>query len=306
MPATEFALCIPTYRAARDLDALLPALAGQSLQPRELIVVDSTSGDGTAERLSSFGARVVTIPKQQFNHGRTRRLLAELAGDVPLLLYLTQDAIPADPDAFAQIIAEFDDPDVAGAYGRQLPHRGSGGIEAHARLFNYGPERQVRTLADAPRYGIKTLFFSNSFAAYRASALAAVGYFPEDVIFGEDQLAAARLLFAGHKIVYAASAQVYHSHAYSIGEEFRRCFDHGVMHRREAAIIERLGTVGGEGLRFVRSELIHLCRHEPQSIPGAVARTVAKLIGYKLGMAESRLTTSVKRRISLQPSYWAT
>ena len=43
----------------------------------------------------------------------------------------------------------------------------------------------------------------------------AVGGFPCDVIFGEDTVTAAKFLLAGWKIVYAAKAQVYHSHSYT-------------------------------------------------------------------------------------------
>lgn len=304
MATTEFTLCIPTYNAGRDLPRLLPAIAAQTASPREFLVMDSSSSDDTRERLAAFGAIVTVIPKREFNHGRTRRRLIEQAGDVPVVLFLTQDAVPANPEAFARIVAEFDDSQVGGAYGRQLPRPEARAVERHARLFNYGPERQVRTLADTGRYGIKTSFFSNSFAAYRTAPLAAVGYFPEDVIFGEDQLAAARLLLAGHKIVYAADAEVFHSHAYTIAEELRRYFDHGVMHHRERSTIGRMGKAGGEGLRYVRSELAYLLRHEPLSIPSALVRTAAKLLGYRLGLAEEWLGRDVKRRMSLQPAYW--
>jgi rhamnosyltransferase len=58
--------------------------------------------------------------------------------------------------------------------------------------------------------GIKSIFISNSFAAYRRSALLAVGGFRKDVIFGEDTVTAARLLLSGYQVAYSAQACVYH------------------------------------------------------------------------------------------------
>ena len=81
--------------------------------------------------------------------------------------------------------------------------------------------------------GIKAAFLSNSFAAYRRSALESVGGFPSDTIFGEDTFAAAKMLLNGWKIAYSAEATVYHSHNLTFIEEFRRYFDIGVFHSRE-------------------------------------------------------------------------
>ncbi|MFE0678513.1 hypothetical protein ACFW26_34910, partial [Streptomyces sp. NPDC058867] len=46
---------------------------------------------------------------------------------------------------------------------------------------------------------------------------------------------------------------VHHSHSYSIGEEFRRYFDVGVMHARAPWLLDRFGKAEGEGKRFVQS-----------------------------------------------------
>jgi len=77
-------------------------------------------------------------------------------------------------------------------------------------------------MENARHRGFKAIFFSNSFGAYRRKALEEVGGFPKDVNFGEDTVVAGHLLLAGWKIAYAADAEVYHSHSYSICEEFQR------------------------------------------------------------------------------------
>jgi rhamnosyltransferase len=152
--------------------------------------------------------------------------------------------------------------------------------------------------------GFKSIFISNSFAAYRRSALLAVGGFPNDVIFGEDTVVAAKLLLADWSIAYVAEAKAYHSHPYSIGQEFQRYFDIGVLHTREAWLGDKFGSANGEGLRFVRSELDYLRRTRMRLIPSALLRTASKWIGYRLGRKESKLSIRWKRKLSMHSQFW--
>jgi rhamnosyltransferase len=62
---------------------------------------------------------------------------------------------------------------------------------------HYPAASEMRALASREQLGIKAVFLSNSLAAYRRSALMAVGGFPKNVISGEDTIVAARLLLAG-------------------------------------------------------------------------------------------------------------
>jgi rhamnosyltransferase len=175
--------------------------------------------------------------------------------DAEILVYLAQDAILASSDAIEELATAFRDPHVGAAYGRQLPRPGAGPIEAHGRLFNYQAAPDVRSLQCRRRLGFKTVFISNSFAAYRRSALEDAGGFPLRTVFGEDTITATRMLLNGWKIAYVAGASVYHSHEYSAREEFRRYFDIGVLHAREAWLVREFGarTAKESGTWFPRS-----------------------------------------------------
>ncbi len=301
----KVALIIPARNAAPHLERLLPALAAQTLQPDTVLVVDSSSTDDTADRFRQFGARVEVIAAQQFNHGGTRRWASEQV-DADALILLTQDAIPATPQTFANLIQELEeDPRIGLAYGRQLPHPGAGILEAQSRHFNYSPQSRSKSLADAGELGIKTCFSSDSFSVYRRSALQAVGGFPEDVIGSEDAHVAARMLLNGYLVRYAASACVQHSHSYSLMQEFRRYFDIGVFYGREPWIREAFGTSGGEGKRYVQAELRALRdAGQLQRVPEVLLRSALKLLGYRLGHAEQHLPTPLKRRLSMFSNYW--
>ena len=299
------ALCIPTLNAGAHAAILAAAIASQTAQPDAFLVIDSGSIDDTVETFRRAGARIHSINRQEFNHGGTRQLGVDLFSDSDLIIFLTQDAVPADPHAFQRLSRCFDDPGVGAAFGRQLPRPGAGHIEAHARLFNYPDASRVTALDDRTTMGIKTVFLSNSFAAYRRADLQAVGGFPSHLIMGEDTYVAAKMLLAGKKVAYCAEATVFHSHDYNLREEFRRYFDAGVLHAREPWVRDDFGAAENEGLRFVKSELRYLLGRNPFLIPSAIMRTLLKFAGFRLGLQEGRLPMALKRRLSMLRAYWS-
>jgi rhamnosyltransferase len=281
-------------------------LAVQQQQPEvPCLVVDSESSDGCDFSALPDCWQLRRIAAADFNHGSTRNLAsAHLPPDFEVVVFMTQDALLADPQALSRLVSVFSDPAVACAYGRQLPHVDATPVAAHARFFNYPSHSRLVSLADKARLGLKACFLSNSFAAYRVADLQAVGGFPSNVILGEDMSVAARLLMAGKSVAYVADACAHHSHNYSVMQEFRRYFDTGVFHARSPWLLAEFGSAGGEGLRFVRSELAYLWRHAPLWIPSALVRTAAKLIGYRLGRLESRWPLWFKRWCSMHKGYW--
>lgn len=300
----QVAIVIPTFNAKRFWAPLSTGLRLQGIPASQVLIVDSSSDDGTRELAAAEGYEVVRIDRRDFNHGGTRKFALGLVPWASVVVYLTQDAILASSDSLDRLIAAFEDPDVAAAYGRQLPRRGAGPIEAHARLFNYPPQSDVRDFESRHTLGIKATFLSNSFSAYRIDALREVGGFPSDVIMAEDALVTAKLLLAGWKTAYVAEAQVYHSHAFTIAQEFRRYFDTGVYHRQERWLTQKFGNPGGEGKRFVKSELAFLTPRHLYLVPQALLRDVAKVVGYQLGLREAMLGAGWSRRLSYHKSYW--
>jgi rhamnosyltransferase len=301
--SVSFAVCVPTLNAGSQwVDWLTRTQV--ALQGAALLVVDSSSDDDTAELARRAGAEVLVIPRAEFDHGTTRDMaLRHLAGH-EVVIFLTQDALVEDAETLQTLARAFEDPRVGAAFGRQLPQGGASAIAAHGRDFNYPGLPRTVDKTDVPRLGIKAAFLSNAFTGYRRDALIAAGGFPHEVILAEDMLAGARLLQEGWALAYCPDARVRHSHDYSLGEEFRRYFDIGVLHARERWLLEWLGKAEGEGLRFVRSEAAFLVRNAPMRLPEAGLRTLLKYLGYRLGRAESRLPGTTKRRLSMHPHYW--
>ena len=304
MSNKKISLIIPTLNAGNSFKILLQSIKKQSLTPDQVIVIDSESDDATADIAREYGCIVISIRRQDFNHGSTRQLGVEQT-DAEIVVFLTQDAILASADSLKNLIDCFNDPAVGAAYGRQLPHSHSSPIGAHARLFNYPPESRIKTMGDAAELGIKTAFISNSFAAYRRAALQEVGGFPANVILSEDTYVAAKMLLAGWKVYYAAEALAFHSHDYTVWQEFKRYFDIGVFHGRESWLREAFGQAEGEGFRYVCSELRYLWVSGKRFIPKACLQNLAKLVGYKLGLHEKLLPRWLKKRLSANKQYWA-
>lgn len=303
---TKLGLIVPTLNAGPRWRKWLEVLEAQTCKPEVRLLIDSSSTDDTVTLAKRHGFETRIIPRAEFNHGATRQWgVSLLPAEVDRIVFLTQDALLANSHAIERLVAAFADERVGAAYGRQLPHVDAGPIGAHARVFNYPAKSQTRSYADRQRFGIKTAFISNSFAAYRRTALNAVGGFPGDVIMNEDTFVAGRMLLSGWQIAYRADAEVHHSHDYALAEEFRRYFDIGVFHARNPWMRERFGEVDGEGLRYVYSELGYLARQAPRRIPSALLRNTLKWLGYTLGRRWHReLPSSLRKRFSLHPAYW--
>lgn len=277
-------MIIPTYNAAAAIRRQVEILQGQQDVELDVLVLDSSSQDDTAKEAKDAGARVIVIEKEQFDHAGTRTLGAKLTNG-EFILYLTQDAVPCGSDTVLPLIERLrKNPKIAAVYGRQLPSEGANFFASSLRRFNYPKESFERSYQDRKTYGIRTAFLSDSFCAYRREALAEVGYFYSRVPFGEDMLAGARLLKKGYRIGYEASACVFHSHNYSLADEFHRYFKVGRMHRAHRWLIQEFGEARIEGQRYLRQEAAAILRSGKWHLLGvSFLRGLAKFAGYQAG-----------------------
>lgn len=299
-------LIIPTRNGAADLRELLAVLTLQTVQPDEILVVDSSSDDDTADIARQYGAVVSVIPRQDFDHGGTRTDIAGMAKG-ELLVFFTQDALPATRDALEKLLEPFaESSDIAVSYGRQLARKEAAWAAASLRAFNYPPQSYQLGFADRGQYGLKTIFVSNSFAVYKKSALAEVGYFKNGLIFGEDTCTVGRLLERGYRIAYVSEAKVYHSHNYTLSEEFRRSFDIGVLHTTEKWLLDTYGHAEGVGLRFIQSQVSSLIHQKKFSLVfDVLLRAAAKYSGYRLGRWFRKIPAACIPYLSMHTSWWA-
>jgi rhamnosyltransferase len=300
----KFALIVPTLNAGTQWQHWLEAFNRQTIRPNQLLIIDSESNDDTVDAAKEYGFEVKIISRSEFDHGGTRQYGVSVLDHIDVCVFLTQDAILSDVDSLSNILKPFHNHQVAAVCGRQLPKKQATHIEAHARLYNYPATAFSRSIKDANIFGLKAAFLSNSFAAYRLSALSEIGGFPDNVIFGEDMYVATKLLLAGYMIAYASDACVYHSHAYTVLQEMNRYFDMGVFHAREPWIRRELGAAEGEGMKFMMSEIGYLFRHSFWRIPEGLLRTLVRYTGFRLGLLERYIPLKIKRKLSMNPAYF--
>lgn len=299
----KYIISIPTYNGGKKWEEAAVAIKKDINEEGSVRVIDSGSSDNTVSTANKYGFEVLTIPKAEFNHGGTRNLAFENINNVDIVIFLTQDAIPCS-GFINNILQCFDDNQVCCAYGRQLPHNDADPIAIHARNFNYPDISHKYSKRDISQYGIKTVFMSNSFSAYRVDIFNKLGGFPSHTILCEDMYFAAKAIDAGYSICYVANAYVHHSHNYTPLDEFKRYFDIGVFHKNEPWIQSLTGGLGGEGKKFVLSEIKFVLGRNPLLVIKSVFATCMKLLGLKLGAYHTILPRYLIKKMSMHKGYW--
>jgi rhamnosyltransferase len=296
----ELSILLLTKNDAHDLELVLPAIYAQSNVPSfEVIAVDSGSTDGSLDVMRRFSVQIEEISPASFHHARTRNFAATLAkGNI--LVFLSQDAIPASERWLTNLISNFDDPRVGAVYGRQFPKEGSSVEREDVLNAVYGETRVVKDPRGRNRIGYRFYHFSDVNAAIRRNVWEAVR-FPEDLKVFEDLGIAKRILDAGWKIVYEPTASVYHSHSHSIVGLFKRYFDIGYT-LRILNIWDSPGTT-----KSLLRDAAKLVKKKVRRIGGIGAgrsagkglqQDIAKSVGLFLGLNQSYLPLVVKRHLS--------
>ena len=312
---------IPVYKPGRELAILLSRLWGQTVPPDRIHIIHTMSPEDEKEGGSSAGRtgsrewyagemavhpslHVTWIRKEKFDHGGTRRMAARESA-AQILIFMTQDALPADSNLIAMLLKGLcQGKKVAAAYARQLPRPDCRLPERYYRSFSYPEQPAVRSQEDAAKLGIRTYFCSDVCAAYRKDCYEKAGGFPEKTIFNEDMICTGRLLQHGYQCVYVPEAMVIHSHNYSCSQQFHRNFDLGVSHAQFPEIFGAFVSEG-EGFSMVAGCVRFLLRsRRPDLVFYLGMQTVCKYAGYRLGKAYRRLPRPLLLRCTGNPGYW--
>lgn len=298
---SSIGVAVITHRAVSLLPDCLPPLFESRLAPR-VLVVNSSSHDGTVELAREMGAEILVVPRHEFNHGATREIARKvLATDIVVMI--TPDARPLGPELIGNLVRPIVEGEASVAYARQLPRNEADFFEGFGRRFNYPDKSELRSIDDLKRLGAYTFFCSNSCAAWSNRALDEIGGFAPTLSL-EDVVAVARLLHAGHRIAYCADAVVKHSHRHALIEEFKRHFDTGYV---RALHKNQLFACGGDerrGALYAAEMLRELARRHPQLLPFAAVGIAAKYFGYRVGFRGHALPLWLKRRLSAQSYFW--
>jgi rhamnosyltransferase len=233
-------IVIPTLNGGRTLERLLDSIAAQASRcETEVVAVDSGSTDGTLDWLRRYGARVLPIARETFNHGESRNVaLTHARGTLAVLI--VQDAVPAGDTWLDSLVAPMlDDPGLAGTFARQQPWPDASRLTAHYLSRWVASDPSPRTLALtaaafealSPAERHAACAFDNVCSCIRMSVWRAHPFRPTPI--AEDLEWAKEVLLAGHRLAYVPSAVVWHSHERPVRYELHRTYR---VHQRLQAL----------------------------------------------------------------------
>jgi rhamnosyltransferase len=294
----EISVVIPTKNGEKWIGECLEAVhSQQGVGQVEVVLVDSGSTDGTLDIARRYPVRIVEIPAGAFHHARTRNYAATLTAG-KYLVFLSQDAVPANNSWLRTMLQNFDNGAVGAVYGRQVPKAGSTQERHDALSTMYGSERVVKDASTKQSLGYRYYHFSDANAAIRKEVWEATR-FPEELKVFEDLGIAKRILDAGWNIVYEPEASVVHSHNHSTVELFKRYFDIGYTFQRLGIWNELTqNSMMKEVKKLVRKKLQRNRNGVRSTAVGGIRTDIAKSAGFWLGVHEKYLPFAVKRRMS--------
>lgn len=209
-----------SHRAVRGVPTLkevlvttLQMLEKQTLLPYEVLVVDSSTGDGIAQVLQQYGSgqafhlRRVPLVMEYFSYCHAMNVgVLEAEGEI--VVSLSGDATPANERWLEALVAPLKDPKVAGAFSRHVARPGLRIAWAERLRLWWRYRSRATTLRQHDHV------FSNASSAFRR-ALALEIPFDETLTEIEDYAWAGAVQQRGYWIAYAGASEVYHSHASS-------------------------------------------------------------------------------------------
>ena len=282
MDVSKISVIIMTLNAEKYIQNIIDMLKKQTIVPDEIIVVDSQSQDQTVDIEKKNNVKIILIDRKEFDHGGSRDLaLRESIGDY--VLFLTQDAEIGNERYVENLIRPFNDDKVAMVCGRQIAKKDATSYEQLIREFNYPNKRMTKKKEDIKKLGIKAYYMSDVCSAYRRDIYLQIGGFEHPILTNEDMLIAAKALKNGYKTAYEPDAFVYHSHNFTLKQEFKRNALVGAFLKQHENELEST-KVSSEGMALVKyvskrllndRKYIDFCRF------GFIC--VAKYLGNKYG-----------------------
>lgn len=296
---------IPVYKPGEEFCKVLKRLQKQHYPVEKIRIMNTEEEFWNQEWEKEFpNMEVHHITKKEFDHGGTRKLAAALS-DADILLFMTQDALPANRNLIGELVKALEQEDsIAAAYARQLPKKDCGFLERYTRNYNYPENASVKWKKDLKTYGIKTYFCSNVCAAYKREIYEKNGGFVTRTIFNEDMIFASVLIQAGYGIAYAADAKVLHSHNYSPLQNFHRNFDLGVSQAEYAEVFSGISSEG-EGISLVKKSFHYLIMNGRLDLLfSLIIQSGYKYAGYLAGKNYQKLPKKWIQSFTMMPEYW--
>lgn len=299
----DVSIIILTKNAGGNFKPLLERIFSQKFNGQyEVLVIDSGSTDDTLKVAQEFPAKVTQIEPEEFHHGKTRNLGAQLANG-SILVYITQDALPLNNEWLQKLVDNFKDSNVAMVCGKQIPWPATKPPEKSFYFYNFPEHKIVLTLDSwqkSPDRRRDAMFISNVNSAVRKD-IWEIFKFSQKVVTAEDKEFAKRALFAGLSIVYEPEAAVWHSHNFSLWSAFRRYLDYGAsLNQGVDELLRSDRSIIKIALQNLALQIRYLYNNGLLKwLPYAIFYDGSKFLGQLLGEFKGKLTARNLKKRSL-------
>lgn len=249
---TEVNVVIRAKNEEQFIRPCLEAVFSQKHVTFDVTLVDNESTDATIKVAKAF-PRLQILSLRDYSPGRALNLGAA-NGHAPIIVFLSAHCVPASDGWLEKLVAPLREgliPEVAGAYGRQLPVPFSHPQDVRDLLAIFGPEDRIQT-SDS--------FFHNANSAIRRTYWER---FPFDEMAQhiEDRIWASKVLEQGSRISYQAEASVFHWNGMHSSSDLKRSVD-------SIEILKDLGVHSSEIPKFLTSEKYKVLPIVPLSAKG--------------------------------------
>jgi rhamnosyltransferase len=222
MSAPSVSVVIPAKNGWPVLEPCLDAVLRQDYDGElDILVIDSGSTDGSLEVVAERpSVRCHRIEPEAFDHGDTRNLgIGMTRGE--LVVLLVQDAEPVGSHWLSNLVRNFENPNVAGAFSRILPRPDAGPLVKRGCEGDlcYGTERVEVTMESPAAWAALDPHTLRLQCNYNdvSSCLRRSVWEQLPLIrgmMGEDIKYAKAVLEAGWTVVFDPTSEVLHSHEY--------------------------------------------------------------------------------------------
>jgi len=292
----DVSIMILTKNAGGNFEPLLERIFSQQFDGQfEVLTVDSGSTDSTLKIARGFPVRITEIRPEEFHHGKTRNLGADLSQG-SILVYITQDALPLKNDWLQKLASAFQDPNVAMVCGRQIPWETTKPPEKFFYVY-YFPTTKIVLAPQTSNVYRDNVFISNVNSAIRKDIWQQFR-FSESITMVEDKEFAKRILSAGWNIIYEPDAAVYHGHDFSLRSAFERYIDYGVSYSQGVKGLPKSGGSGiGKASRYLAEEVKYLASNGYlRWLPYSVLYEASKWLGSCLGQIMGKNVFKIGRQ----------
>jgi CMP-N-acetylneuraminic acid synthetase/GT2 family glycosyltransferase len=194
-------IIIRSRNEERWIRECLRRIQEQTIHDIEIILVDNASSDQTVARAKQVYPNLKHVTLEDYQPGKAINAGIRVSSGEYIAI-LSAHCLPVGNDWLAMLLADCQDTNVAGVYGRQIPTSYSSPQDKRDLLVTFGLDKRIQK---------KDIFFHNANSLIRREVWEK---YPFDETVGniEDRVWAKQVIDAGYVIIYEPEAAVFHYH----------------------------------------------------------------------------------------------